>query len=104
MIIAIDYDGTYSADPETFDKVIDLFIAAGHTVICVTGRSNDGVMDVPVRESIGKKVKCIFAGVGFKLEEAGNQGYKVDIWIDDRPQWIDPQNRHYEIAKRLKLG
>lgn len=90
MIIAIDYDMTYTADPETFEKVIALFKAAGHTVICVTGRSDDGVMDVPVRNSIGKLVPVVFAGKEWKATAAKKQGYNVSIWIDDMPGMISP--------------
>lgn len=90
LTIAVDYDGTYSADPDTFTHVIELFLKAGHTVICVTGRSDDGVMDVPVRESIGKIVPCVFAGKEWKIVAARDAGYKVDIWIDDIPGMIYP--------------
>lgn len=89
MIIAIDYDNTYTGDPETFNKVIKLFQEAGHIVICVTARSNDGVMDLPVRNSIGKLVPVIFAGPNWKREAALKHGYKVSVWIDDMPSMID---------------
>ncbi len=92
MIVAIDYDNTYTADPETFEKVIALFLAAGHTVICVTGRSNDGVMDIPVRNSIGKLVPVIFAGPEWKADAARKMGYEVNVWVDDIPNMISPQN------------
>lgn len=88
MIIGIDYDNTYSADPETFNKVIETFKAAGHDVICVTGR-NDGAMGVPVRNSIGKLVPVIFAGSESKRTAAKKRGYYVNVWIDDMPSMID---------------
>lgn len=91
MIIAIDYDNTYTADPETFNKVITLFKEAGHDVICVTGR-DDGVLGVPVRNSIGKLIPVIFAGSTWKREAARKRGYIVDVWIDDMPSMIDPQH------------
>lgn len=91
MIIAIDYDNTYTADPETFNKVIATFKEAGHDVICVTGR-DDGVLGVPVRNSIGKLVSIIFAGSKWKREAAKKCGSLVDVWIDDMPSMIDPQH------------
>lgn len=91
MIIAIDYDNTYTADPETFNKVIAIFKEAGHDVICVTGR-DDGVLGVPVRNSIGKLIPVIFAGSTWKREAAKKRGYIVDVWIDDMPGMIDPQH------------
>lgn len=93
MIIAIDYDNTYTADPESFNKVIAIFQEAGHDVICVTGR-DDGVLGVPVRNSIGKLIPVIFAGSTGKREAARKRGYIVDVWVDDTPGMIDPL---YEI-------
>jgi len=91
MIIAIDYDGTYAAAPELFNQVIELFQKAGHTVICVTGRDG-GAMGDPVRASIGQLVPCVFAGTEWKKTAAKNQGYDVDIWIDDNPAMIAKQH------------
>lgn len=90
MIIAIDYDGTYAADPETFNHVIEIFRQAGHAVICVTGRSA-GTMGQPVLDSIGKIIgeeNCIFAGTLWKRMAAEKKGWKVDVWIDDMPEMI----------------
>lgn len=92
MIIAIDYDGTYAADPETFDKVIKLFKEVGHTVICVTGRSA-GIMGDPVLESIGRLVPVVFAGQDWKADAARKHGYTVNIWIDDMPGMISPLDK-----------
>jgi hypothetical protein len=89
MIIAIDYDNTYSADPETFNKVITIFKEAGHTVICVTGRDG-GLMGDPVRASIGKLVPIVFAGSAWKEDAAEEKGYIVNVWIDDMPEMISP--------------
>ena len=89
MIIAIDYDNTYAADPPTFDKVIQTFQEVGHTVICVTARP--AVMGQPVLDSIGKLVPVVFAGARWKKEAALARGYKVDVWIDDTPNSIEQQ-------------
>jgi len=88
MIIAIDYDGTYSADPITFNEVIKLFLGAGHTVICVTARPE--VMGAEVLASIGKFVPVVFANGEWKAEAAKKQGYNVSICIDDMPGLISP--------------
>lgn len=90
MIIAVDYDGTYAADPETFNKVIEVFQAAGHTVICVTGRDGGAMGDI-VRATIGQLIPCIFAGKDWKVDAAKTAGYDVDVWIDDNPGMISKQ-------------
>lgn len=89
MIIAVDYDSTYSADPETFDQVIKVFQAAGHTVICVTARPE--TMGQSVLNSIGKLVPVVFAGADWKREAAERRGYKVNVWIDDVPEMVAKQ-------------
>jgi hypothetical protein len=86
MIIAIDYDGTYAVVPEIWDQVIKLFQDAGHTVICVTSRTES--WGQPVLDSIGKLVPVIFAGSEGKREAALKRSYKVDIFIDDMPETI----------------
>lgn len=90
MIIAVDYDNTYAADPETFNKVIEVFKNAGHTVICVTARPD--TMGHPVLNSIGKLVPVVFAGTEWKRDAAKARGYKVDVWIDDSPEYVAKQN------------
>lgn len=86
MIIAVDYDNTYTADREIFEILIKLFLERGHTVVCVTGRGK--FESQPVLDSIGKLVPCVFAGGEWKKIAAEKAGYKVDVWIDDDPSYI----------------
>lgn len=90
MIVAIDYDNTYTAAPDLFNEIIRLFQEAGHTVVCVTGRPE--IMGQPVLDSIGKLVPVVFAGQQWKREAAEKRGYKVNVWIDDMPEMIAKQN------------
>ena len=91
MIVAIDYDNTYTAAPELWNQVIKLFQDANHIVICVTGRTEDPILSEPVLYSVGKLVPVIFAGSLWKREAALKRGYKVDIWIDDMPEMVSKQ-------------
>jgi len=90
MIVAIDYDGTYAVAPELWNQFIKLFQEAGHTIICVTGRTEQSSMAQAVLDSIGKLVPVVFAGEQWKREAAKKRGYKVDIWIDDMPEMVAP--------------
>jgi acid phosphatase class B len=90
MILAIDYDNTYTAAPELWEQVIKLFQDAGHTVICITGRTDN--MAQPVLDTIGKLVPVIFAGKDWKRDAAKKHGYKVDVWIDDVPEMVGKQH------------
>lgn len=93
MIIAIDYDNTYTADPAMWDEAIKLFQFCHHSVICVTARPE--IMGQVVLDSIGKLVPVLCAGGEWKRDFALKHGYKVDVWIDDSPEFI---------AKQILLG
>lgn len=86
MVFGIDFDGTYAADPETFEKVVDILEAAGHTCLLVTQRTSEWALEV--EEVIPPTMEIIWAG-GFTKQEAVMQaGYSVDVWIDDNPYGI----------------
>lgn len=89
MIIAIDYDSTYTVDPALWNEFIARAKSGNHTVICVTARPE--IMGQVVLDSIGKLVPVVFAGADWKREVALKQGYKVDVWIDDSPEYVGPQ-------------
>jgi len=86
MLIAIDYDKTYTEDPDMWDRVIGLMEQAGHKVVCVTlryGKPEGRKPNVPFINTMmnGKDKYCKSIGLD------------VDVWIDDCPMWIE---RNYE--------
>jgi hypothetical protein len=85
MRIALDYDGTYTADPELWDLFIKQAVVRGHTVAVVTCRRNtDGNREdcrVPGRVTI-------FTDLSSKQWFSESIGMKVDVWIDDDPACI----------------
>lgn len=92
MIIAIDFDGTWSADPELFSDIARMAAARGHEVWCVTARSD--AMMAPVLKMAGPVIgeaRCISAG---RLTKAAAfrrlRGKDADVWIDDMPESIRP--------------
>ena len=90
MIIAIDFDQTYTADRDTWDEVIDVFRKAGHTVYCVTCRES---WDTGSEENgiprIAEKVDQVFFTGGLaKIDFMEQEGYHVDIWVDDCPATV----------------
>lgn len=88
MIIAIDYDKTYTLDPDLWNAFILKAQQRGHKVICVTNRDNSKELSEPVLNSIGKYCQIIFAGSKWKRESAKEAGWMVDVWIDDMPEMI----------------
>jgi len=85
MMVALDYDGTYTLAPALWDQVIQLLQGSGHTVVCITSRM---VADQELLDSIGKLVPVVFAGSDWKNDAAKKSGYQIDVWIDDIPTSI----------------
>lgn len=85
MLIALDYDLTYTADPDFWDAVIAGGRERGHRWVCVTGRQHP---PGPHERQIPMPVVC--AGDRHKFRAAIAAGYAVDVWIDDAPGTIEP--------------
>lgn len=81
MLISIDYDNTYSADPPALRDVTAAFKAAGHRVIFCTGRAFP-----PPRDLCPEPMYCT-AGQA-KRDYLAAQGLHPDVWIDDDPASI----------------
>lgn len=88
MIVAFDFDGTWTRDPVAWRNVVALFKARGHTCILVTGRSDEDAFGAEVKREIGRTMPVVFSGGGWKKEAAARAGYEVDIWVDDQPEGI----------------
>ena len=96
MIIALDYDNTYSLDPNTWNAFISLFQANGHRVIGVTLRSKCPDNSFPVGLEViccaykAKRQACLLAGA------------KIDVWIDDQPEFIEKDYQRVFLLISLK--
>lgn len=87
MMLALDYDDTYTRDPSFWDAVIDLATQRGHSVICVTAR-NECYRQEVVADLGGKVESIICTGGRAKHGAAYKAGYMPSVWIDDQPQWV----------------
>lgn len=78
MKIALDYDLTYTEDPEMWDDFIDLVEYCGHSIVVVTVRD-------AIEDKIERNIPCyiIYTNGKPKIDF-----YKPDVWIDDSPQTI----------------
>ncbi len=92
-LIAIDFDRTFTSDVDFWRGFVDMATARGHSVICVTGRTDS----VSSRKELGlvfgphtfsKILRCVFCNHSPKRSVVLSRGYKVDIWIDDLPEGI----------------
>lgn len=87
MKIGIDYDNTFSEDPEMFRKFIDLLQEYGHEAVIVTQRPST-VWNKDLEEDIQDKIEVVYAGEGWKCHAAVNAGHSIDVWMDDNPQCV----------------
>jgi len=88
MKIALDYDDTYTKDPEYWDQLIFIAEEYGHEIFVITNRQgisdeDDEVFNVPIDSS-----NVVFTGGKAKKEFAEDLGIKIDVWIDDEPEYI----------------
>lgn len=86
MKIALDYDGTYTADPGLWDLFIATARERGHTVIIVSCRRDTPENRESVRVPGCSTILCNMAAKRWYCETY--RGCKFDIWIDDLPQTI----------------
>ena len=97
MLIALDYDDTYTRDKVFWDHLISLAIKRGHSVICVTAREERYRAEVDA--DLGQLVEAILCTGGrAKQSFAMDAGFNVSVWIDDQPGWI--VNDAMPVAKR----
>lgn len=54
MIVAIDFDETYTRDPELWDLLLSAAMARGHRVLCVSARHDRQMGEV--RDTIGRLI------------------------------------------------
>jgi hypothetical protein len=77
VLIALDYDKTYTADPALWDCFVGLARLRGHEVKIVTMRHpHEEVPDTGM-------------DVVYTSRKAKATVVKADIWVDDSPHWIN---------------
>lgn len=89
MRLALDYDGTFTADPELWRAFVRLARERGHNVVCVTARAGRMGAACEVRlalEHLG--VPVMYVGAASKRAAVEDAGLTVDVWIDDMPEAI----------------
>lgn len=89
MNIALDFDDTYTKDPELWNQFIFIARARGHDIRIVTYRKRS--MTDPALDWLGSSIPVIFTEYTQKRAFTNHMGWPVDIWIDDSPEFIvDP--------------
>jgi hypothetical protein len=85
-IISLDYDATFTVDPELWLNFVKNAKTRGHEVIVVTMRSAIEAKFIDPR--LSEQVQIIATDRKQKRKFARTHGKNVDIWIDDCPEFI----------------
>jgi hypothetical protein len=93
LTISIDFDRTFSADPELWGQFAREAVSQGNVVVMITRREDTPEDRAKIEETLGEYFDAfsmiVLAGGSRQKEEAASEaGIKVDIWIDDSPQTI----------------
>jgi hypothetical protein len=86
MNIALDFDDTYTRDPQLWDDFISNSKSRGHDIRIVTFRKR--TMTDPALDCIGTIIPVIFTEYTQKRAFTNKMGWFVDVWIDDSPEFI----------------
>lgn len=89
MLLAIDYDNTYTADKPGMQAIIRCFQTNGHKVILATMRSRelDYHPDFDFLE-FTYNVPCYFSDGRSKRDYLSELGIYPNWWLDDNPESI----------------
>lgn len=99
MIIAIDYDETWTAFPGLWRDFVASCRQRGITVIIVTNRSMDMHIGDPGKFGVEA---VVYANGRPKREAAHLHDFNVDIWIDDLPHLVDFGYCQVEEVKAMR--
>lgn len=87
MLIALDYDQTYTRDPDLWDRFIVDARKQGHDLVCITSRTYEPGSTKSERVP-APAIRFLCAGSEMKADVARKAGLNVAIWIDDMPASI----------------
>ena len=88
LVLAIDFDETFTADEILWADFIVNAISRGHRVYCVTARRDDEDNMEEITEVLERyeiDIPIVFCNMGSKMWTMEQRGVKVNIWIDDAP-------------------
>jgi hypothetical protein len=98
MKIALDYDDTYTQDPEFWLKFIDMVAEHGHEVILVTMRAP--YERHKLDQTLLNKISAEFTNNKAKRPFVEEKGIHIDVWIDDNPHYVDQDHWLMDAYKK----
>lgn len=98
IVIAIDFERTFTADRNLWKAFIVGAARVGHTIICVTTQRDNTKNRRQLQESFGDVfsflAEVFYTGGMPKRGYAMLHGRKVDVWIDDIPETVGAATHH----------
>jgi hypothetical protein len=98
ILIALDFDRTFTADRSLWKAFIVGAVRVGHRVICVTTAQDNGKQRSLLQQSFAEVHPLLhailFTGGQPKRKFALLMGHRVDIWIDDVPEVVGAFSHH----------
>ena len=92
LTLSIDFDRTFSADPQLWGEFARKAVADGNTVVMVSRRPDTPEDRQTVTDTLGDYAdafsQVLLVGDRLKDEAAKEAGVEVDVWVDDSPQFI----------------
>lgn len=85
---SLDYDATYTVDPELWLEFVKKAQERGHTVHCVTMRYPQETHEALFDPRLKALVEVHATSREAKRKHMRMKGVTIDIWIDDTPEWI----------------
>lgn len=85
MKIALDWDGTFTADKDLWKAFVTEAMYRGHEVAIVTARSEDRLGS---NKELEDTAAHLFVPVVYTNGVQKQDVYGADIWIDDRPDTV----------------
>jgi hypothetical protein len=91
MTVSVDFDRTFSADPQMWGEFARKAVADGNTVVMISRRPESDREEViaslgDYAESFSRVL--LVGGDKLKADAADAAGISVDVWVDDSPQTI----------------
>lgn len=105
VTIALDFDCTFTADIEFWRMFIHFSTLRGHRVVMITARHDTTENRTLLSDVVGHTTLCRLMALLFtdrkpKRGFAEERGYKIDIWIDDLPEFVGGES--LEVLEQLK--
>lgn len=83
--INVDYDNTFTSDPDFWVLFIDSAQLRGYKIFCISQRTDNCTNKEELRKALPAGVSIFLTNHNPKKEWAERRGLTVDIWIEDNP-------------------